>query len=701
MIRDLSSLSNPHQVKVTHLDWRVAVDFESKVVRGLATYTLAPSSPQQAPSVVDLDTAHLVIEGVTSTDTGSPLKYRLHRSNPKKPHLGQKLSVFLPTPKKKSSPTDDDDDDDDNALSITISYRTTQQCTAIQWLPPSATTGKLYPFLFTQCQAIHARSLVPCQDVPGVKFTYTARATVPKWSTCVMSAVLKSSHDSDQDEEGENGDEPYSDPDSYDGDDRSSNDARKTTTYCWEQTVPIPSYLLAMAVGQLDRREVSDRCAIWSEPALLEAAAYEFAQAEEFLRVAESIAGAPYAWGRYDLLCLPPSCPYGGMENPCLTFVTPTLLAGDRSLADVIAHEQAHSWTGNLVTNASWDHFWLNEGWTTWFQRKIMARIHDSSDAFFDFDALGGYKSLQDTVNGEMPPEFTRLVLKIGDRDPDDAYSTVAYEKGFNFLYSLEKRVGKDSFERFFQAYVMEYSYKTVSSEEFKAFFLSFFRGNDSVHDIPWDAWLYGTGMPPETIEFDRTLATASEDLARAWLAFDRNADATSPPSAGIKGWSSLQICSFLDFLQLLVQQDGGTPLKVSTLAVLNSQCGLASTKNAEILHRYCELAIASEDASILPTVISFITSQGRMKFVRPLYRALRQSGMAHELAVETFLDNADFYHPICAKMVAHDLMGAEAGQRKVYEGKRRGPLWQVLGWSAAATGLVALGVVLLRRSKR
>jgi leukotriene-A4 hydrolase len=703
MIRDLSSLSNPHEIKVTHLDWRVAVDFDHKVVRGLATYTLAVPPQQQQPSLrrpsaVDLDTAHLIIEGVTSTATGSPLQYKLHKSNPKKPHLGKKLSVYLPTPTKKSKPNNDVDDDDDAALSITISYRTTQQCTAIQWLAPSATSGKLYPFLFTQCQAIHARSLVPCQDVPGVKFTYTARATVPKWSTCVMSAVLKSSSHDDNDD-GMNGDEQYIDRDNYDGD-TNATENRKTTTYCWEQTVPIPSYLLAMAVGQLDKRDVSDRCSIWSEPALLEAAAYEFAQAEDFLRVAEGIAGAPYAWGRYDLLCLPPSCPYGGMENPCLTFVTPTLLAGDRSLADVIAHEQAHSWTGNLVTNASWDHFWLNEGWTTWFQRKIMARIHLNSDAFFDFDALGGYKSLQDTVGGEMPPEFTKLVLQIGDRDPDDAYSTVAYEKGFHFLYSLEKRVGKESFERFFQAYVMEFSYQTVSSEEFRTFFLSYFRGNDSVQDVPWDAWLYGTGMPPETVEFDKTLATASENLARAWLAFDRN-DPSSPPSTEIKSWSSLQICSFLDFLQLLLQQEGGggTPLKVSTLAVLNAQYGLASTKNAEILHRYCELAIASEDASILPTVLTFITTQGRMKFVRPLYRSLHKSAMAKELAVETFLDHADFYHPICAKMIAQDLMVAELGTHQRKQGGLS--LVQVLVWSVAASGLVAVGVVLFRRSKR
>ena len=206
--------------------------------------------------------------------------------------------------------------------------------------------------------------------------------------------------------------------------------------YGWNQPVPISSYLIAMAVGDIVKIDLSDRCAIWSEPSVVESAAYEFAQTEEFLKDAEQLAGMDYVWGRYDLLCLPPSFPYGGMENPCLTFVTPTLLAGDRSLADVVAHEIAHSWTGNLVTNATWEHFWLNEGWTTWFQRKIMSKIR-LDDLFLDFDATSGYKNLQDDVN-RMPDEYTSLIPKLGDSDPDECFSSVPYEKGFNLLYALE-----------------------------------------------------------------------------------------------------------------------------------------------------------------------------------------------------------------------------------------------------------------------
>jgi leukotriene-A4 hydrolase len=338
-----------------------------------------------------------------------------------------------------------------------------------------------------------------------------------------------------------------------------------------------------------------------------------------------------------------------------------------------------------------------------------MARIHHTQgadgDAFFDFDAMGGYKMLQETVEDEMPPEFTRLVLQIGDRDPDDAYSTVAYEKGFCFLYSLEKRVGAQEFERFFQAYVQKFSYGTVSSEDFKAFFLSYFFGNDKVWDVPWDAWLHGTGMPPETIEFNATLAQASEDLARAWLSIDRDGTGGQAPATEIASWTSLQICSFLDELRSLVQEDGGSPLSVLTLAAMNERYSLSSTKNAEILFRYCLLAIASEDTSILETVVEFITSQGRMKFVRPLYRALHRSRMGKHLAAETFLDNADFYHPICAKMIAQDLAvaGARSAAGASSAPRARGSsVFKVLVGSVAAAGaLAAVGFLLLRRSKR
>ena len=391
------------------------------------------------------------------------------------------------------------------------------------------------------------------------------------------------------------------------------------------------------------------------------------------------------------LCSLPPSFPYGGMENPCLTFVTPTLLAGDRSLADVVAHEIAHSWTGNLVTNATWDHFWLNEGWTTWFQRKIMARIKNNPK-FLDFDALDGRKHMQDAIE-EMRPRNTRLVLDIGDDDPDEAYSAIAYEKGFTLLLYLERLVGSAEFEAFFQAYVSRFASHTLTSEEFRDFFMEHFQSSpkkETLKGIDWKTWFHKTGMPPVLPELDKSLATDSQRLASVWTAVDR--DGRSPPSVNdMESWSSLQITCFLDDLQI---KTGGLPLKIYTLRAMNELYHIASTRNSEVLYRYCELAIAAEDVSILPVVTRFITTQGRMKFTRPLYRALYKSRMGRALAVSTFLANKDFYHPICVKMVAQDLKvsGEVTAARKGVN-----PMI-VIGVGAALAG-VAVALVRARRS--
>lgn len=366
--------------------------------------------------------------------------------------------------------------------------------------------------------------------------------------------------------------------------------------------------------------------------------------------------------------------------------MTPTLLAGDRSLADVIAHELAHSWTGNLVTNATWSHFWLNEGWTTWFQRKIMARIH-KDPLFIDFDAIGGYKSLQTAVESELPSKYTSLVLPNEEVDPDDMYSVVAYEKGFTLLRALEKLVGTREFEAFFQAYLKNFQNKPLTTEEFKDFFLYLFDDNPAAEEFDWNTWFYGQGMPPIVPDFDRTLSQQSDDLASLWFAVDR--DGRMLPTVDTSSWSSLQITNFLDQLQTLA---GNTPLKIATLNAMNRVHKLTDTSNAEILFRFCLMCLQSEDPGILSAVIYFITAQGRMKYVRPLYRALYKSEIGKDIAQRVFLDHKDFYHPICAKMIASDLMIGKKAQGKT--------MTRIL-YSGAFLGAVAGVCFYLARQKR
>jgi len=606
---DLSSYSKPEEAVVTHLDWKISVNFETERLLAEATYSVHVIQPHVRK--LNLDTAHINILSVKTYDDGTPLSFTLYPIVNAKSYLGRRLEIDLPKCVN-----------DDN-LKITISYSTTKLCSALQWLPPAQTAGKEYPYLFTQCQAIHARSLVPCQDRCGVKMTYTACVTVPQWATCVMSALLKNTEVTSE----------------------------KTVSSTWDQPVPISSYLLALAVGQLSKRDISKRCTVWSEPSVVENAAYEFSETEEFLSTAEAIAGKDYVWGRYDLLCLPPSFPYGGMENPCLTFVTPTLLAGDRSLADVVAHEIAHSWTGNLVTNATWDHFWLNEGWTTWFQRKIMARMKNNPK-FLDFDAIQGRKALADTVEN-IAPENTCLVLSIGDGDPDDSYSKVSYEKGFTFLLYLERLIGTSEFEMFFQAYIARFASTTLTSDDFKDFFLQHFAGNPRVNEIDWNSWFYAQGMPPVLPSLDQSMAEASTNLAKTWIDVDRGTKKNPVLTNEINAWSSGQITCFLDALQL---KTADKPLQISTLKAMNRLYHLAESRNSEILFRFCQLAIASDDETIVPVAMRFITSQGRMKYVRPLYLSLYKSKIGKDIAVETFLKYKDTYHPIATKMIAIDL---------------------------------------------
>lgn len=384
----------------------------------MAQCTVVGRSESGCSSLV-LDTNLLRIEGAW-TD-GEAAAHSLGASHSA---LGAALTVPLTAPLAQGS-----------SCVVKVAYSTSPEALALQWLLPGATAGGQHPYLFTQCQAIHARSLVPCQDSPAAKCTYSAAVRVPEGLTALMSAVgveRASLETAVSDCAGNAASGEISG--------RSAafsapaplfsapvKNASDRSTYCFVQKVPIPPYLIALVAGHLASAELGPRSRVWSEPSVLEAAAREFEDTERFLAAAEDIAG-PYVWGRYDLLLLPPSFPYGGMENPCLTFVTPTLLAGDRSLVNVIAHEIAHSWTGNLVTNASWEHFWLNEGWTVWLERKILGRLH--GEKAYQFGACLGFLELKDTVEHMgADHKYTKLVVDLSGRHSGGACGSGALER--------------------------------------------------------------------------------------------------------------------------------------------------------------------------------------------------------------------------------------------------------------------------------
>ncbi|KAK5172421.1 hypothetical protein LTR04_005561 [Oleoguttula sp. CCFEE 6159] len=409
-----------------------------------------------------------------------------------------------------------------------------------------------------------------------------------------------------------------------------------TLLYTFKQDVPIPSYLFAIASGDLASASIGPRSTVWTGPEELQAAKWELEESTEtFIQAAEMIV-YPYAWTTYNVLVLPPSFPYGGMENPVFTFATPTIISGDRENVDVIAHELAHSWSGNLVTNCSWQDFWLNEGWTVYIERRIMAEVH--GEPHRSFSALIGWKALQDSIErfGE-DHEFTKLVIDLKGKDPDDAFSSIPYEKGF---------------------YFKTFAKKSVDSYEFKSTLLDFFASNPSTSrklaDLDFESWFYKPGYPPKP-DFDTSMVDVCYALADKWKQLTTRSNSAeaefTPHKADIAAWSANQCVVFLERVQTFP-----TPLPDTAVRTMGEVYGFASSRNVELVARYFGIGLKAHCKDVYQPTAELLGRVGRMKFVRPLYRALNE--VDRKLAVRTFEKNRAFYHPICRGMVEKDLFG-------------------------------------------
>ncbi|KAJ9630875.1 Leucyl aminopeptidase yscIV [Taxawa tesnikishii (nom. ined.)] len=429
-------------------------------------------------------------------------------------------------------------------------------------------------------------------------------------------------------------------------------DSSGTLLYTFNQSIPMPSYLFALASGDIATASIGPRSVIATGPEELVGAKWELENdTETFIQTAEKIV-YPYAWGTYNVLVLPPSFPYGGMENPIFTFATPTIISGDRQNVDVIAHELAHSWSGNLVSNASWEHFWLNEGWTTYLERRIQAAVH--GEPHRDFSAIIGWKALSDSINnyGE-DHEFTKMVVDLKGKDPDDAFSSIPYEKGFVFLYHLEKLVGKEKWDKFIPHYFTTYKQKSLDSYDFKATLLDFFASDETaskqLNDLDWDAWFYKPGFPPKP-DYDTSMADSCYALASKWEKLNTAAAGDWQPSkVDIAGWSAQQSYVFLEKIQTLER-----PLSTELVDTMGSLYGYTHSQNVELVSRFFIVGLKAKAQAVYKPTAELLGKVGRMKFVRPLYRELVKCDEG--LAKETFEKNKSFYHPICRAIVEKDL---------------------------------------------
>ncbi|KAF4827209.1 Leucine aminopeptidase 2 [Colletotrichum tropicale] len=600
--RDPNTLSNYGAWLTKHTTANLTIDFKDKCLKGSVTLELESLTDKESKEIV-LDSSFLSIKGVKVNATTSTYELK-DRVEP----YGAPLHVFVPQGAAKGE-----------IVKVDVDLSTTDKCTALQWLTPAQTSNKKHPYMFSQCQAIHARSLFPCQDTPDVKSTYTFVLTSPL--PVVASGVAV------EGEPEKKGDE---------------------TVYRFEQKVPIPSYLFALASGDIATADIGPRSIVATGPDELKESQWELqGDMEKFMEVAEKLV-FPYRWGQYNVLVLPPSFPYGGMENPIYTFATPTIISGDKQNVDVIAHELSHSWSGNLVTSCSWEHFWLNEGWTTYLERRIGMAVH--GDAERDFSAIIGWKALEDAVAlFGNDSEFTKLIINHKGIDPDDAFSTVPYEKGFHFLYYLERLVGRDAFDKFIPHYFTKWSRKSLDSFEFKDTFLTFFNGlgdaeiKDKVASIDWDKWFYQPGLPPKP-DFDTSLADVCYKLAENW-----KDEKFTPSAEDVASFSGNQKLVLLETIEKFP-----SPLSADRARLLGKTYDLVSSRNAELKTAYYKIALAAQDSSSYAGAAELLGHVGRMKFVRPLFRSLNK--VDRDLALKTFEKNRDFYHPICRGMVEKDL---------------------------------------------
>ena len=584
--KDVHSFSRPEQVVVRHLELELEVDFESKVLKGRASLEIENISEARELS---LDSRDLLIKRVTLNGGGVETSFLKGESIP---FLGEPLSISIQP----------------DTTWVHIDYQTSPGAAALQWLDPGQTAGKRHPFLLSQSQAILARSWVPCQDTPAVRMTYSASIQVPHGLMAVMSA---------------------SNPKQLNPDGR----------YQFDMPQAIPSYLLAIAVGDFQFESIGKRSGVYAEPSVIKDAVWELADTEKMIRAAEDLYGA-YRWDRYDMIILPPSFPFGGMENPRLTFLTPTILTRDRSLVSLIAHELAHSWSGNLVTNQTWNDFWLNEGFTTYFEHRIMESVYGPQ-----VELLLAELELQKLKNS-IEEEFldsardTWLKLDLIGRDPDDAMNPIAYDKGHFFLRMLEDHFGRDRWDEFLMYYFETFAFQSIDTSTFLTFLRRELLEDDKKLEdyLEIDAWVFGPGLPSN---HPKPKSKSLSQVRSQLLAFSSG---TGARSLNVSEWTTHQ---YLYFLRNLPKE-----MTFDRMSDLDLVFGFTDSENSEILYEWLMLTILYDyrDADLALEV--FLERQGRRKFVVPLYDALTRTSRGVRKAREIYAKCKSFYHPVTREAV-------------------------------------------------
>jgi len=592
---DKFTYANYDAVQVTHLDLDLDVKFDAKVLDGMATLSFKRLDP--AATTLVLDTKDLLIKAVataTSDEDWTPADYTLADADKM---MGSKLTVNIGEKDKH----------------VRISYRTSPEAEGLQWLSPAQTAGKKKPYLFSQAQALNARTMTPVQDTPAVRHTYSATLRVPDGIVPLMSAS----------QDGQNADGAYT----------------------FNMPQPIPSYLIAIAAGDIKFKAINDHIGVYAEEYILEASAKEFEETP-MMEAANTKLYGPYRWGRYDLIVLPPSFPFGGMENPRLSFMTPTLIAGDKSLTNVVAHELAHSWSGNLVTNSSWRDAWLNEGFTSYVENRVMEELYGEGRAVME--QVLDMEGLKRAIAEAKSPELTHLKLPEDMEHPDDAFTLVSYIKGANFLFFLEDRFGREKFDPFLKAWFNDHAFQSVTTEDFITYLhQNLHKDNpDALTRAELDAWVYGSGLPetarkPVSDAFEKVL-----EQRNLWM--EGKATAKDMKT---QQWSTHEWLHFISTLPETMTE--------TQFAELDEAFSLTGTQNAETAFAWYMQAIKRGYDPAYPELEDFLMTVGRGKFIYRLYGALHNSGREdlQMWAADIYEAARPGYHPIAQRRI-DDILG-------------------------------------------
>ena len=597
---DAHSYSNTDAIRTKHLDLELDVDFEKKTIYGVARHRME--------RLKDTDTAIFDINGpeiqkVTLGKKGQEIETDFIIGSMHE-FIGQPLSIRI----------------DKNTEYINIYYKTTENAGALDWMDPELTEGKEHPYLYTQGQAILTRTWIPVQGTPANRITYSADVTVPSELMALMSA----SNPTEKNPEGK---------------------------YHFEMKQPIPAYLIALAVGNLEYKALGKNCGVYTEPEMLDKAVWEFNDLPKMIQAAENLYG-PYQWEQYDVIVLPYSFPFGGMENPRLTFANPTLIAGDRSAVSVIAHELAHSWSGNLVTNASWNDFWLNEGFTVYFENRIMEELYGKEVA--DMLALIEFQELQ-TEMAELDEKDTHLKLQLSKRNPDDGMTSIAYVKGAFLLKTLERDFGRQRFDTFLKKYFKDHAFQTLTTEQFKAYLEeNLISQTDIKFNI--DEWLYKPGLPKNCYAVSSPRFEKIQELARE---FAKGKDIFKKPAKkkGKKQLPALNRDQYVPqewqaFIRALPKK-----MDPERLALIDEKLRFHNWGNAEVATEWYVLGINSNYTVIRPDIEKFISKVGRRKFLLPIYTAANNNPESKQWGLEVYKRYRNNYHPVSIATM-DDLLG-------------------------------------------